>query len=80
VFVVDSNLNLTITGDISRLHVEPDDVVLFKLLSPTPISNEQLERVNQHIRTRLSGVEWIDRILVIDGAQVEVSVVGKAGS
>jgi hypothetical protein len=65
----------TIKGDIERLHVGPDDAVLFKVTSPHMLTQEAFERISQVIKRQFAGVEWVDRILVIDAATIEVSVV-----
>lgn len=69
------DVNLTITGEIERLHVGPNDALVVKLIADHPIHEEDFVRVQHLLRQRLSGVEWIDRVIIVDGKTVELSVV-----
>ena len=75
-----TEVNLTITGEIQRLHVGPKDVVVVKLIADRPIREADFERVNRQLQTRLAALEWIDRIIVIDGHAAEISVLEGANS
>jgi len=69
-------VELAIKGDVERLHLEPDDIVLITLKDhPT---HELIEQIALQMRRFLDNAGRANEVLVFVADQAELSVVGPA--